>query len=95
MTLGLGWGRDEQIAANRFEHRIESTVNVMVREPDHPKPTLLLEPTRPILVVLFLRSVRVTVHFDDEFRPGTVEVDDEWTDRVLMSEREVFDLARP
>ena len=90
---GLGWGRNEQIGANRFEHYIESAVNILIREPNHPKSTLL-EPSRPRLVVLFLRSMRVTVHLDDELRSGTVEVHDERTDGVLVSEREALDLAR-
>jgi hypothetical protein len=68
-------------------------MDVVVREPNHPKPTLLLEPTRPSLTVLFLRSVRVTVHLDDELGRGAVEVDDEWTDGVLVSELEVLDLT--
>jgi hypothetical protein len=68
-------------------------VNILIREPNHPKSTLL-EPSRPRLVVLFLRSMRVTVHLDDELRSGTVEVHDERTDGVLVSEREALDLAR-
>jgi hypothetical protein len=66
MTLGLGRGRDKQTGVNRFDHRIESVVDVVVREPNHPKTTLPFAPMHSSFIVLFLCSVRVTVHLDDE-----------------------------
>jgi hypothetical protein len=52
-------------------------MHVVVREPNHTKPTLLFKPTRPTLIILFLRAVGVTVNLDDQLGRGAVEIDDE------------------
>jgi hypothetical protein len=67
------------------KHCRRSLLDLSSRKSKDPD-ALLRKPSGPTLILLGLVVVDRTIHFDAEPGAGAVEVEDEWTDRVLAPE---------
>jgi len=80
----LGWGFSKH-RGNCLYDPIQLMYDLAVGETYHPI-AVGHQPLCPFFVVDRLPRVRVPIHFNHELCLGTEEVDDVWTDGVLLSE---------
>ena len=91
MREGAGSGSAELLhegVDNSFEHGVEVLVDLGIREPDDAAVRVLLEPAGPFVVVIDAVRMGIAVDLDDELCCGTIEVQNEWTERMLSAEVE-------
>lgn len=80
--LGGGWVKR---LVNRFDHSVRLAEDVVVPEPEHPKPGSLKH-VGSCMVVRLLVGVLTAVHLDNEFVLQTDKIEKVRAKRMLASE---------